>query len=291
MQRSVVVAILLLLLSACATAPKVQRRVAQVTVFAQPGVPVASTEEEEQRLATHCYQGCPILDPDYEHGPMTVVARDGFVLAHSDTDKIPLWVAEFVTDDQLGGNVPRRDKFFAEPLLKAGKRAELVDYKGSGYDRGHQAPAGNQTVDQRLKDETFSLANMAPQKGALNQRLWANLEDQTRGLAEAAGSAYLITGGFFYDPEEEDPNTADGIINYQAVGPGAVAVPTHFYKIVITTTPLRAIGFVAENRAYSDQFDFASLIKPIDWIEEKTGINFMPGLADETIEVAASPMW
>lgn len=284
-------AALLVLLTGCATKTTDQRRIAQVTVFAEPGAPIASTTEDEERLTTHCFQGCPILDPEYEHGPTTVVARDGYVLAHSDADKIPLWVAEFVPVDQLGGNALRRNKFFPEPLLKAGKRAELADYKGSGYDRGHQAPAGNQTTDQRLKDETFSLANMAPQKGALNQRLWANLEDQTRDWAQQAGSAYMITGAFFYDPEEEDPNTADGIINYQTIGNGSVAVPTHFYKIVITTTPLRAIGFVAENRSYTNQQDFASLIKPIDWIEEKTGINFMPGLEDETIEATASPLW
>lgn len=102
-----------------------------------------------------------------------------------------------------------------------------------------------------------------------------------RDWAIASRSAYILTGGFFYDPAEENPNTADGIIDYSTIGPGTVAVPTHFYKIVVTQDGgghARAIAFVAENRRYSQPFDFAALIKSIDWIEERTGLNFMPDL-------------
>jgi DNA/RNA endonuclease G (NUC1) len=137
---------------------------------------------------------------------------------------------------------------------------------------------------------------MAPQTGALNQQIWAALEDLTREWAKDAGSAYIITGGFFYDPAEEDPNTADGLIDYSTIGKGAVAVPTHFYKIVVKGKgdQARAIGFVAENRGYKKPFDFAALIKPIDWIEERAGLNFMPDLTDAeeaALEKNASPMF
>jgi endonuclease G len=282
--------------AACtATTPTASRKVARVTVFGQLAPPVASLTDT-QRLERHCFKGCPVVDPDFGFGPTVIVTHDGYVLEHSSTDKVPLWVAEFVEKAQLTGNAKRRDKFAPDPQLKPGKRSELADYKRSGFDRGHQAPAGDQTTDQKLKDETFFLSNMAPQTGALNQQIWAALEDLTREWAKEAGSAFIITGGFFYDPAEEDPNTADGLIDYSTIGKGAVAVPTHFYKIVVKGKgdQARAIGFVAENRGYKKPFDFAALIKPIDWIEERTGLNFMPDLTDAeeaALEKNASPMF
>jgi endonuclease G len=240
----------------------------------------------------HCFAGCPARSPDWEFGPTELIVRDGYALEHSSLDKIALWVAERVDRSQLQGSVPRRNKFAPDPQL-SGPRAELADYRGSGYDRGHQAPAGNQTTDQRLKDETFFLSNMAPQEPNLNQQLWATLEDKTRVWVHASGHAYEITGGFFYDPQEENPTTADGIIDYTTIGPGDVAVPTHFYKIIIApddTGTVQAIAFVAANHAHQRPFDFATLIRSIDWIEERTGIDFMPGLsASEEARLEASP--
>ena len=270
-----------LLSFACATSPTTNRKVAKVTVFDATIPTAALTATDTARMARHCFEGCPVVVLGFGLGPTVIVTRDGYVLEHSSTDKIPLWVAEFVERAQLTGSRPRRNRFAPDPLLQPGKRAELADYRGSGYDRGHQAPAGNQTTDQRLKDETFFLSNMAPQEAALNQQIWAALEDMTRDWADAAGSAFIVTGGFFYDPEEEDPNTADGVVDYFTIGTGAVAVPTHFYKIVMKRNNAgqpRAIGFVAENRQYPRPFDFGALIKPIDWIEERTGLNFMPAL-------------
>ncbi len=289
---SVVAAILFL--TACATSNPA-RRVAKHTVFGEARVPVASTPQDDARMARECFKGCPILDPDFDFGPTVVVARDGYVLEHSSTDKIPIWVAEFVDRAQLSGSLNRTNPFKPDPKLQVGSRAELADYRGSGYDRGHQAPAGNQTVSRQLKDETFMLSNMAPQKGALNQQIWAALEDRTRDWVNAHGSAFELTGGFFYDPAEDDPATADGTINYFTIGSGAVAVPTHFYKIVVVTQPsMKAIAFVAENRGYPRPFNFAALIKSIDWVEEHAGINFMPELtaAEEAdLEKNPSAMW
>jgi endonuclease G, mitochondrial len=236
-----------------------------------------------------------VVDPDFGLGPTTIVTRDGYVLEHSSADKIPLWVAELVEQSQLTGAAKRRDTFAPDPLLKQGTRAELSDCKRSGFDRGHQAPAGNQTVDQRLKNETFFLSNMAPQKPQLNQQIWAALEDRTREWAKEAGAVHMVTGGLFYDAAEEDPNTADGLINFLTIGKG-VAVPTHFYKIVVRRDggQTRAIAFVAENRGYPKPFDLASLITSIDWVEERAGIDFMPDLPDAEqtqLEAQPSAMW
>lgn len=254
------------------------------------------TPEEKERVNKNCLKGMPRKSPQAEFGPTELVFRDGYVLEHSSIDKIPIWVCEGVSEEQLGGSLERSNKFRPDPLLKKG-RAELADYKGSGYDRGHQAPAGNQTVDERLKDETFYLSNMAPQLPALNQKIWKALEDSSRDWVRKYGMAYELTGGFFYDPAEEDADQADGVINYFSIGPGNVAVPTHFYKIIVAKDSqgdLHAIAFVMENKKYNPPFELQKHIVSIRWIEERTGLDFMPELSPqdaEKLESNPSRMW
>lgn len=52
-------------------------------------------------------------------------------------DEIPLWVCEKVAHADLGSTAKRRDRFGPDPQLAPRQRAELLDYVGSGYDRGH----------------------------------------------------------------------------------------------------------------------------------------------------------
>ena len=257
----------------------------------------AESAQQKALIAKNCLFGKPQKDADWGFGPTDFVYREGYVLEHSATDKIPLWVCEGLTPEQLNGHAARNDAFAPDPLLKAGRRAELADYKGSGYDRGHMAPAGDQTVDAELKKETFFLSNMSPQTPAHNQQMWAALEEQVRQWALDNDSTFVITGGLFYDPKDDDPSTADGTIEYYIIGKDGVAVPTHFFKIVVAKHnggEWRSIAFVQENRKYTRPFDFSKYVVSIDWIEEHCGLNFMPDLpaADESrLESTPSIMW
>jgi endonuclease G len=291
-----VVAILTLATVGCASTHR-QTRVAPFTTYAQREA--GFSPQDVQRIEQHCPFGMPRTDPGWQHGPTQIVVRDGYVLQHSSVDKVAFWVCEEVVWDQLVGDAVRRNRFLADPKLPAGQRAELEDYRGSGYDRGHQAPAGNQSRDQRLKDETFYLSNMAPQLGAFNQRAWAALEDLARTWVfdRRVRRAQIITGGMFYDPDEDDPTKADGTIPYVTIGDNQVAVPTHFYKIIAAEFPdgqWRAIGFVMENRSHPAPYRFTTFVRSIDWIEERTGLDFMPDLdlaEEERLERQPTPMW
>lgn len=282
--RSLLVLIFLgFLLSGCVSAPTKARRPAPQTALRTEA---GFTPGQIAMIEDNCgLLGMPELDPEYPHGSTEFVIREGYVLQHSSEDKIPRWVCEHVTAQEVASNssVRRRDRFAPDPQLAGKPRAELTDYRRSGFDRGHQAPAGNQNSVQRLKDETFFLSNMTPQTGAHNQQIWADLEHTTRDWVDngIVASAFIITGGFFYDPEEENTATADGIIEYSIIGSGAVAVPTHYFKIVYSpdaTGAIQAVAFVHENRGYPRPFNHAAHIKPIDWIEERAGIDFFPDL-------------
>lgn len=236
-------------------------------------------DPDRQKLVDEtCPLGEPVVDHSFPHGPTHLIVRKGYVLEHSSEDKIPLWVEEHVTIEQLSGNLTRSDQFRPDPELPKGDRSELLDYRNSGYDRGHQAPAGDQTVDATLKSETFYLSNMAPQAPDLNRKIWAGLEDQCRRWTEQYHESYIITGGFEYDPKEETA-AATGTIDVEHIGQDGVTVPTHFYKVFLVKdhkATWHAIGFVMENQGYPKPWHFDDYIKSVKWIEDHTGIDFFP---------------
>ena len=119
-----------------------------------------------------------------------------YAVLHSGVTKTPLWAAEHLTKRGLAKKVDRDDDFRPELSLPQDQRAELADYVGSGYDRGHLAPAADMTTDKAMR-ESFSLANMTPQNPTNNRGLWAGLESKTRNLATKQGELYVVSGVIF----------------------------------------------------------------------------------------------
>ncbi|UYV66437.1 hypothetical protein LAZ67_4001663 [Cordylochernes scorpioides] len=92
----------------------------------------------------------------------------GYIVAYDQRTRIPSWVFEHLTPESLrhGGEGIDRSKseFHEDSHIHQFFRAVNADYKGSGYDRGHMAAAGNHRSSQQKLDETFLLTNMAPQE-------------------------------------------------------------------------------------------------------------------------------
>lgn len=62
--------------------------------------------------------------------------------------------------------------FRPDSRLEPPFRSNLSDYSGSGYDRGHLAPAGDHKTTQANLTETFLLTNMAPQVQTSGSRVF-----------------------------------------------------------------------------------------------------------------------
>lgn len=241
------------------------------------------TPQQKAWIADNCQFGMPRAETGADVGPVRVIVRQEYALGHSSQLKIPLWVCEHSQKAEVEGTADRdKSKFLPDPLLAGFPRAELKDYMGSGYDRGHMSPAANQKKSQELMDQTFFLSNMVPQYGpTFNRGIWADLEGIVRKWVRVRDESWIISGPMFYDPLEEDETTADGLVPYITVGEGEVAIPTHCYKIILAKAgeEWEAIAFVFPNKKYAKPYRLELHQTTVDWIEERTGLDFFPNLS------------
>ena len=128
-----------------------------------------------------------------------IITHKGFTLSYNYDWKIPNWVAYELTDIEVKGEVPRYDKFKPDPMVPQNVSATTNDYKHSGYDRGHLAPAADMKWDEQAMKESFYLSNICPQNPNLNGGVWKDLEEQVRDLASQKGSIFVICGPIVTD--------------------------------------------------------------------------------------------
>jgi endonuclease G len=241
-----------------------------------PAMPESDDIEVAAAIDANCLMGAPVLR--YNFGETTVVGRTGYALTHSNDLKIPLWVCEHVTADELEDGCTRGDWFRSDPQIPIRGRAKKSDYLRSGYDRGHMAPSEDFSASCDEMRDSFYLSNMAPQIGAgFNQHVWSYLEARTRGWVETYGEAWIVTGPVFVEDDE-------GLYCTATIGAGEVGVPAAFFKAVVVEDngEHKALGFILENKRYStkqaDHADFSDYATTIDDVEARTGLDLFPGL-------------
>jgi len=83
-----------------------------------------------------------------------IIHHSNYTLNYSEQHEQAKWVAYSLTSSQVYGTVDRTNDFRIDPKVKTGS-ASLPDYKGSGYDRGHLAPAGDMKSTYTAMSESF----------------------------------------------------------------------------------------------------------------------------------------
>jgi len=196
-----------------------------------------------------------------------VVEHKGYTVSYNTTWLIPNWVAYELTDEEVVGQASRADKFVTDPNIK-GRCSTTDDYKGSGYDRGHMAPAGDMKWDETAMEESFYTTNICPQNHNLNAGDWKELEEQVRDWAIKNEKVYVVCGPIVKK-------------NYTTVGANNVAVPDSFYKVVLMYREgsWRSLGFVFANKSGNKPLD--TYAKSVDEVEKLTGLDFFSVLPDD----------
>lgn len=237
--------------------------------------PVLSQEEASALFSRdqhrHSFAACADLFPgrplrtDLFSASMKTVplCADSYAVMYSQTSKTPLVVVERLTRAQIldAKGERRTNQFYPDPRIYRKGRAELEDYRGSGYDRGHLAGAAN-SPNQRAMAQTFSLANMVPQAPENNRGVWAKIETDVRKYVQRAkGDVFVFTGPIF------DPG-------YETIGENKVWVPTRLFKLVYDEASKRAWAYVIENRD-------TNVSRPVDYstFVKTTGLDLLGGIS------------
>lgn len=92
-----------------------------------------------------------------------------FAIGYSGQMKESLWSAEHLTEEAVeqARTLQGRSGFYEDTRIPVSDRAELYDYKRSGWSRGHLSPSGD-TPTRETRAETFALSNIVPQAASLN---------------------------------------------------------------------------------------------------------------------------
>ncbi|MDA2937082.1 DNA/RNA non-specific endonuclease [Acidobacteria bacterium AH-259-A15] len=213
-----------------------------------------------------------------------------FVICHNDEWKIPYWVGYYLSKENLTGSVRRTNDFRPDPELQSSERAELTDYRNSGYDRGHMAPAAAFKRSRTAMSTTFLLSNMAPQTATLNRRIWRLLEEDVREVAREIGDVWIFTGNLFRDSDGNPTEPS------KLIGENEVAVPTHCFKVILLKTATdqwQMFGFIMPNQRESIPGPLTDYQVTIDRIEEASGLDFfaeLPDLLENDLE-SKRPPW
>ncbi|XP_011554748.3 endonuclease G, mitochondrial [Plutella xylostella] len=255
------------------------------TVKNLPGLPIFGTvsaaapyfdsgsPKDTSRVSQIMKYGFPSLD--------NVRSYDDFVLSYDRRNRVPNWVFEHLTKEHIQKN-PSVDRskcdFTPDESIHPFFRSLNSDYKGSGFDRGHMAAAGNHRLHQKHCEQTFYLTNMAPQVGdGFNRHAWNNLEKHVRKLTKVYDNVYCCTGPLYLPRKEADGKS---YVRYQVIGGNSVAVPTHFYKVVVGEGggALALEAYVMPNQRIPDETPLSAFMVPPESIEKAAGLLFFDKL-------------
>lgn len=212
------------------------------------------------------FAGCAGLFPGQVPLDIRVVAPEwkpvalcstSFAVLYSGLTKTPLVVVERLTSVDLARakDEQRTEVFFADPRLPVSMRAELSDYAGSGLDRGHMAPAGDQP-DSVSMAQSFSLSNIIPQDPENNRRIWSKVESDTRKFARRSrGDVFVFSGPVFAGER-------------RTIGRNRVWVPTSIFKLVFDAASGRSWAYIVPNAPgvrIERPIDYASFVAATGW--------------------------
>jgi len=193
-----------------------------------------------------------------------IVKHKYYTLSYNEDHEQANWVHYKLNPAFLSGTAARVDIFREDPSVSS-KSASLKDYKGSGYDRGHLAPAADMKYNSIAMSESFYMSNISPQSPSFNRGIWKRLESLVRGWGEKF-EIYVSTAGVL------------GSDNLGAIGKNRVTVPSKYYKVIYAPDKNIMIGFLLSNSKQSGSL--SSYTVSVDKIESLTGIDFFSELPD-----------
>ena len=149
---------------------------------------------------------------------------------------------------------------------------ENWEYRGSGYSRGHMAPAMDMRWDKTAMAQCFYMTNMCPQDTKLNNDHWRVLEEKVHRWAKRDKRLMVYTGPIMgKNPKKIGKDKQN------------IAVPDAFFKVVYAPEQGRAIAFIYENRPCPG--GIAKYAVTVAEVERRTGLTFSSAIPKRQCKV------
>ena len=196
----------------------------------------------------------------------------------------PNWVSWHLDNTWLGSTT-RCDCFASDATLPTGwYRPTSTSYTGSGFDRGHNCPSGDRTLNSTDNRETFLMTNMMPQAPNNNQQTWEKLESYCRKLVSQGNECYIICGSYGVSGTGSSGTKT-------TLDAGRVTVPKQIWKVVLVlpagtndiarvTTSTRVIAVNTPNINTIVTSTWGGYRTSVDAIESATGYDILSVLPD-----------
>ncbi len=193
-----------------------------------------------------------------------LVHHSYYSLSYSEQHEQAEWVFYEIKKERILGLISRTDNFRSDKKISTNS-ANLSDYKGSGFDRGHLAPAHDFSFNKDAMSESFYMSNMSPQHPSFNRGIWVKLESLVRSWGSSS-SIYVVTGPIlsscsFY------------------IGSNKVCVPEYYYKVIYDPSEKKMIALILPNIKGNQDLDY--YVCTVDNLEKRTNIDFFPILEDK----------
>lgn len=255
-----------------------------------------SKKDQQLSIEKHLPWGIPTATVPVDNEDL-LVHRD-YVIDYDRDLLVPVWTAHRLDAKELG-KIDRVDCFRRDPRINALYASLPSDYAEPIFDQGHLSPNGDMSRALNPVINSFIMSNMAPQYCQFNRGVWQILESLVRLWVKDKdrGTIYVITGSVF-DRDNDGKRDPDASAKRMKSNNGKirVAVPSHFYKILIHQKAdgnVETISFLLPH----DQTDldgdaaFQYLEKHIHSIEEieaVAGLKFFPKAAQDRPERVAA---
>jgi endonuclease G len=149
---------------------------------------------------------------------------------------------------------------------------ENWEYRGSGYSRGHMAPAMDMRWDKTAMAQCFYMTNMCPQDTKLNNDHWRVLEEKVHRWAKRDKRLMVYTGPIMgKHPQMIGKNKQN------------IAVPDAFFKIVYAPEQGRYIAFIYDNKPCPG--NISKYAVTVAEVERRTGLKFSSAMPKNQCKV------
>ena len=195
-----------------------------------------------------------------------ILNRKGFSLGYSKKYRQALWVSYILTaEESTAKKVRRSNAFKVDPAIRY-RPVLPKDYKKSGFDKGHLAPAADMSFSVESMKNSFYMSNISPQLPGCNRGIWKRLESKVRLWAQKEEMLCIVTGPVFKKRNRRMKESK-------------LPIPYAFYKVIFDMTPPhKMIGFLIPNDTTKKQLP--AFVVSVDQLELLTGFDFFSELED-----------